>query len=109
MDIVDFESITFHVANAKSAANYFVTKYGFENVAEKSLETGSRTFAVRLVKCGNIRFAFMSDVRTTGTDEDLSFHHEYVSDIAMRVRGLTDDGTETIKVIEDVYGARSVS
>lgn len=109
MEIIDFESITFHVANAKTAANYFVTKYGFDNVAEKSLETGCRTFAVRLVKCGDIRFAFMSDVRTQGVDDDLNEHHEHVSDIAMRVKGLTDDGSENIKVIDHVYASGSVS
>ncbi|KAH9631314.1 hypothetical protein HF086_012565 [Spodoptera exigua] len=51
-----FDHLTFWVSNAKQAASYYVTRFGFEPLAYSGLETGSRkiaSYAVRLNKYGD--------------------------------------------------------
>ena len=40
--ILNLDHITFWVGNAKQAASYYTTKFGFEYYAYKGLETGDR-------------------------------------------------------------------
>ncbi|XP_018578624.1 4-hydroxyphenylpyruvate dioxygenase-like [Anoplophora glabripennis] len=45
-----FDHLTFYVGNAKQAASYYVTRLGFQPVAYKGLETGSRKYAYHVVR-----------------------------------------------------------
>ena len=42
--------ITFWVGNAKQAASYYTTRFGFEYLAYKGLETGERKVASHVVR-----------------------------------------------------------
>ena len=45
-----FDHVTFWVSNAKQAASYYTTRFGFEYFAYQGLETGSRQYAKHVVK-----------------------------------------------------------
>jgi 4-hydroxyphenylpyruvate dioxygenase len=84
-----FSHVTFWVANAKQAATYYSTRFGFEHLAYQGLETGHRDFAVHVVKNGDVRFAFKTPLQPSdGTDEftlHLAKHGDGVKDVAFSV------------------------
>ena len=89
MEITDFESIVLRVGNARTASNYFVTKYGFEPVAESCLETGNRDDADIVIKLNDIQMIFKSDVSQDPTDSDsFAKHREHVMDVSLKVADL---------------------
>jgi 4-hydroxyphenylpyruvate dioxygenase len=55
MPLLGLDHIELWVGNAVQAAHYFVTAYGFREVAAAGLETGSRDRASRVVAQGNVR------------------------------------------------------
>ncbi|KAI2784055.1 4-hydroxyphenylpyruvate dioxygenase [Daldinia loculata] len=59
-----YDHITWWVGNAKQAASYYTTLFGFETVAYRGLETGSRYFTSHVVACGDVRFVFTSPIRS---------------------------------------------
>lgn len=50
-----FDHITFYVGNAKQAASYYVTRFGFHPIAYKGLETGSRKYSYHAVQQNEVR------------------------------------------------------
>ncbi|QSZ32786.1 hypothetical protein DSL72_002365 [Monilinia vaccinii-corymbosi] len=66
-----YDHITWYVGNAKQAASYYCTRLGFENIAYKGLETGSRYIASHVVANGKIRFVLTSPVKAySGLKDD---------------------------------------
>lgn len=59
-----YDHITWWVGNAKQAASYYTTLFGFKIVAYRGLETGSRYFASYVVANNDVRFVFTSPLRT---------------------------------------------
>lgn len=59
-----YDHVTWWVGNAKQAASYYSTVFGFETLAYSGLETGSRYFASYVVGNGQIRFVFTSPLRS---------------------------------------------
>uniref|UniRef100_A0A8B9LVT3 4-hydroxyphenylpyruvate dioxygenase n=1 Tax=Astyanax mexicanus TaxID=7994 RepID=A0A8B9LVT3_ASTMX len=57
---VRFHHLTFWVGNAKQAAAFYCDKMGFEPVAYKGLETGSREIVSHVIKQDKILFVFES-------------------------------------------------
>lgn len=55
-----FDHLTFWVGNAKQAASYYVTRFGFEHIGYKGLETGSRSTVSHAVRQGSAVFVFVS-------------------------------------------------
>lgn len=55
-----FHHCEFFVGNAKQAASYYVTRFGFKRVAYQGLETGSTDYAVHVVRQNNVVFSFRS-------------------------------------------------
>uniref|UniRef100_A0A8C6REQ6 4-hydroxyphenylpyruvate dioxygenase n=1 Tax=Nannospalax galili TaxID=1026970 RepID=A0A8C6REQ6_NANGA len=49
-----FHSVTFWVGNAKQAASFYCNKMGFEPLAYKGLETGSREVVSHVIKQGKV-------------------------------------------------------
>ncbi|XP_002732632.3 4-hydroxyphenylpyruvate dioxygenase-like [Saccoglossus kowalevskii] len=85
--IVNFHHITFWVGNAKQAAIFYCTRMGFEPIAYKGLETGSKSVVAHVIKQGNIIFVFKSAL-TSGNKEigdHLIQHGDGVRDIALTV------------------------
>jgi 4-hydroxyphenylpyruvate dioxygenase len=98
-----YDHVTWWVGNAKQAASYYSTVFGFETVAYRGLETGSRYLASYVVGNGQIRFVFTSPLRSEkhlpadepiSTDErallaemhaHLERHGDAVKDVAFEV------------------------
>ncbi|OLN95378.1 4-hydroxyphenylpyruvate dioxygenase [Colletotrichum chlorophyti] len=59
-----YDHVTWWVGNAKQAASYYTTLFGFKTVAYKGLETGSRYIASYAVANEDVRFVFTSPVRS---------------------------------------------
>jgi 4-hydroxyphenylpyruvate dioxygenase len=55
-----FDHITFWVGNAKQAASFYTSRFGFEYYAYQGLETGQRQVVTHVVKKNEIIFAFAS-------------------------------------------------
>ncbi|MCB0313581.1 MAG: 4-hydroxyphenylpyruvate dioxygenase, partial [Calditrichaeota bacterium] len=58
--IMGTDHVRFIVGNAKQAAHYYQTLYGFQAEAYRGLETGDREKAAYVVKQNKIRFVFTS-------------------------------------------------
>lgn len=59
-----YDHVHWYVGNAKQAAAYYVSHMGFERVAYRGLETGSRAVASHVVQNGNVRFVLSSPLRS---------------------------------------------
>ncbi|OJD14508.1 4-hydroxyphenylpyruvate dioxygenase [Emergomyces pasteurianus Ep9510] len=57
-----FDHITWYVGNAKQAASYFITRLGFNQIAYRGPETGSRAVASYVVTNGGAIFVLTSPV-----------------------------------------------
>lgn len=68
-----FHHIRFYVGNAKQAASYYVTRFGFSPIAFDGLETGNREFATHVVGNGKVFLAFATALANV-TDEQKDFH-----------------------------------
>lgn len=85
-----FDHVTFWVGNAKQAASYYCTKLGFEPLAYKGLETGSREIVAHVVKQNRIFFVFVSALNPGNEEmgDHLVKHGDGVKDIAFTVEDL---------------------
>uniref|UniRef100_A0A8C7YP05 4-hydroxyphenylpyruvate dioxygenase n=1 Tax=Oryzias sinensis TaxID=183150 RepID=A0A8C7YP05_9TELE len=82
-----FDHITFWVGNAKQAASYYCNKLGFEPLAYKGLETGSREVVSHAVKQGKIIYVFSSALNPGNKEmgDHMVKHGDGVKDIAFTV------------------------
>jgi 4-hydroxyphenylpyruvate dioxygenase len=78
-----YHHITWIVGNAKQAASYYITRFGFRPLAKADLNTGSRSIASHVVASGDVRFVFQSPILA-----------------ARPRRGAVPEGE---KVLEDMY------
>ncbi|KAL7827280.1 hypothetical protein SRHO_G00329980 [Serrasalmus rhombeus] len=83
-----FDHITFWVGNAKQAASYYCNKLGFEPLAYRGLETGSRDVVSHVVKQGKIIYVFSSALNPGNKEmgEHLVKHGDGVKDVAFTVQ-----------------------
>ncbi|VDM37641.1 unnamed protein product [Toxocara canis] len=82
-----FDHIRFWVGNAKQAAFWYCTNFGFEPFAYKGLETGSRLIASHAIRQDKIIFVFESAL-LPGNEEigaHLVRHGDGVKDVALEV------------------------
>jgi len=107
-----FDHIEWWVGNAKQAASFYCTRFGFEPMAYKGLETGNRDVASHVVKQKDTIFVFKSAYepdseinKTMG--KHLVSHGDGVKDVAFTVEDL--DGImlkckeQGVKVVRDVW------
>ncbi|MCJ1464144.1 hypothetical protein MMC07_002757 [Pseudocyphellaria aurata] len=96
-----YDHVTWVVGNAKQAASYYVTRMGFELVAYRGLETGSRCIASWVVSNGRATFVLTSSIRGAGyraegmpeaeeqeigeIHQHLATHGDAVKDVAFKV------------------------
>uniref|UniRef100_A0A7N6B9S1 4-hydroxyphenylpyruvate dioxygenase n=1 Tax=Anabas testudineus TaxID=64144 RepID=A0A7N6B9S1_ANATE len=78
---------TFWVGNAKQAASYYCNKLGFEPLAYRGLETGSREVVSHVVKQDKIIYVFSSGLNPGNKEmgDHLVKHGDGVKDIAFTV------------------------
>jgi 4-hydroxyphenylpyruvate dioxygenase len=60
--------VHWYVGNAKQAASYYVTRMGFQRIAFKGLETGSKTIASYVLRNGKVTFVLTSPLRSDGSE-----------------------------------------
>jgi 4-hydroxyphenylpyruvate dioxygenase len=115
LPIKGYDALEFWVGNAKQAAHYYRTAFGFELVAYAGPETGVRDRASYVLQQRSIRF-----VLTTGLDPDhevvrhQALHGDGVRDVAFRVadaddafRRVVERGATPVRepeVLEDEHG-----
>lgn len=120
-NFVGYDHVTWWVGNAKQAASYYTTLFGFKNIAYRGLETGSRYFASYVVGNHDVRFVFTSPLRSAEhlpedepiSDSELSLlkevhahlekHGDAVKDVAFEV-----DNVEAVYHKAVAEGAQAV-
>src|SRR5687767_12041470 len=86
LQLIDVDHVRFYVGNAKQAAQFYASTFGFTVEQIADLTTGSRDSAHYLLTQGNIRF-----VLTTGLTKDhpasrhVMLYGDGVKDIAFTV------------------------
>ncbi|KAJ9618100.1 hypothetical protein H2203_009281 [Taxawa tesnikishii (nom. ined.)] len=114
-----YDYVHWYVGNAKQAAAYYVSRMGFEKVAYRGLETGSRAIASHVVRNGSVTFILSSPLRgledmskVAPEDQDLlremhahmEAHGDAVKDVAFEV-----DNVEALYRAAVAAGAKSVA
>ena len=98
LPIMGTDYVELYVGNAKQAAHYYKTAFGFEDLAYAGLETGERDFTSYVLQQGKIRL-----VLTTPLDPDsdaaqhLRLHGDGVKVIALWVDNAFDAFEQTVK------------
>ncbi|XP_028176511.1 4-hydroxyphenylpyruvate dioxygenase [Ostrinia furnacalis] len=85
-----FDHLTYWVSNAKQAASYYVTRFGFEPLAFAGLETGVRKTASYAVRLNKIIFVFQAQYEPEETtfNKEVAYHGDFVKDVAFQVENL---------------------
>ncbi|KAF2119030.1 4-hydroxyphenylpyruvate dioxygenase [Lophiotrema nucula] len=114
-----YHHVHWYVGNAKQAASYYVSRMGFERVAYRGLETGSRAIASHVIRNGNVTFVLTSPLRCLeqstrfSHDEEMLLqeihahqerHGDAVKDVAFEV-----DNLDAIYSSAVAAGAESIS
>jgi 4-hydroxyphenylpyruvate dioxygenase len=86
MPIRNWDHIEFYVGNAKQAAHYYATTFGFTQTAYAGLETGVRDRASYVLEQGKIRLVLTSALTgDSPISEHVLRHGDGVKDIALEV------------------------
>ncbi|KAL8777567.1 MAG: hypothetical protein Q9213_007803 [Squamulea squamosa] len=96
-----YHHVTWYVGNAKQAASYYITRFGFKHIAYRGLETGHRYVSSYVISNGGVAFVLSAPIRdSTALEEDtpesearllaevhahLSKHGDAVKDVAFEV------------------------
>ncbi|MFI5134849.1 MAG: 4-hydroxyphenylpyruvate dioxygenase [Chitinophagales bacterium] len=90
--------VEFFVGNAKQAAHYYQSAFGFEPIAYAGLETGVRDCASYVLQQNKIRFVFTSSLHPVSEiAEHVKKHGDGVKVIALWVDDATSAFEETVK------------
>lgn len=82
-----FDHLRFWVGNAKQAASYYTSRFGFEHIAYQGLETGEREYCTHVIRNNDIVLAFTTALQP-GNDtfyNELETHGDGVKDVAFTV------------------------
>ncbi|XP_045498069.1 4-hydroxyphenylpyruvate dioxygenase-like [Colias croceus] len=86
--VVNFDHLTFWVANAKTASSYFVTRFGFRPLAVRE-PTEKNPISSYVVRLNKITIVFESPTNSDGDiSKDLAAHGDFVKDVAFEVNSL---------------------
>jgi 4-hydroxyphenylpyruvate dioxygenase len=84
--LLGFDHVTFAVGNAKQAAHYYQTMFGFDLAGYRGLEQGDRQTASYVLKQNHIFFILNTPYRSESPlNEPLKKHGDCVTDIAFAV------------------------
>jgi len=120
LPIVGFDHVEFYVGNARQAAYYYQTAWGFQPVAYKGLETGSRDITSYVVRQGDIVLVLTgSYTPDSHVAEHVRLHGDGVKVLALTVEDASSAFEETVKrgakpfkepeVLEDEFGKVVIS
>lgn len=99
-ECLNIDHITFWVGNAKQAASYYISYFGFLPYAYRGLECASRNVACHVVKSDKIVLQFVSPLIADATSEftqHMNLHGDSVKDIAFTVDDLSTVLTRAIE------------
>lgn len=82
-----FHHVTFWVGNAKQAAAYYTSRFGFEPIAYRGLETGHREVVSHVLRQNQCTFVFQSALNPGNKEmgDHLAQHGDGVRDVAFQV------------------------
>lgn len=96
LPLLGTDYVELYVGNAKQAAHYYKTAFGFESYAYKGLETGSRESVSYVVKQDKIRLVLTTPLNSKNPiNEHLAKHGDGVKVIALWVEDATQAWKET--------------
>ncbi len=83
---IDWDYIEFYVGNAKQAAHYYCSAFGFDRVAYAGPETGVSDRASYVLVQNNLRFVLTASLRPDGEiTEHVARHGDGIKDVAILV------------------------
>ncbi|MEO6990547.1 MAG: 4-hydroxyphenylpyruvate dioxygenase [Candidatus Baltobacteraceae bacterium] len=83
---LEWDHLHFYVGNAKQAAHYYATAFGFTLIAYAGPETGMRDRASYVLEQDRLRFVLTSPLGSDGEIADfVRIHGDGVHDVALRV------------------------
>jgi 4-hydroxyphenylpyruvate dioxygenase len=86
LDRLDWDHLHFYVGNAKQAAHYYATAFGFRIVAYAGPETGVAGRASYLLEQNQLRFVLTTALGPAGPiAEHVQKHGDGIADVALRV------------------------
>eukprot|EP00189_Rhodosorus_marinus_P014046 CAMPEP_0184738592 /NCGR_PEP_ID=MMETSP0315-20130426/1255_1 /TAXON_ID=101924 /ORGANISM="Rhodosorus marinus, Strain UTEX LB 2760" /LENGTH=384 /DNA_ID=CAMNT_0027206429 /DNA_START=117 /DNA_END=1271 /DNA_ORIENTATION=+ len=121
VEYLGFDFVEFWVGNAGQAASYYISRFGFEPLAWKALETGERELASYVLKQGEIVYCFTSALNPNNENLEvfLARHGDGVRDVAMTVKDCkatfefaVDNGAAPVRkptILEDTAGRAVVA
>ena len=90
--------VEFYVGNAKQAAHYYKTIFGFQSLAYSGPETGTRERASYVLRQNKLTFVLTTPLRPNNSiAEHIHKHGDGVKAIALRVNDATSAWEETTK------------
>lgn len=89
-EFLEFDHLTFLVGNAKQAAGWYCSRFGFKHYLYKGLETGERNVVAHVIKLNKIILVFKSALNPSNAEVSslLEKHGDHVKDIAFSVYDL---------------------
>ncbi|MDD3131029.1 MAG: VOC family protein, partial [Bacteroidales bacterium] len=87
--------VEFYVGNARQAAHYYQTAFGFQPLAYAGLETGLKDRASYVLKQGKIRFVFTTALTPDG---DIAEHQKKHGDGVKVVALWVDDARKSYEI-----------
>ncbi|MFN1835161.1 4-hydroxyphenylpyruvate dioxygenase [Balneola sp. MJW-20] len=98
LGLQDVDYVEHYVNNAKQAAHFYMTTFGFELKAYSGLETGVRDRTSYYLEQGNIRFVLTAPLNSNTDIADFIYKHgDGIKDIAMHVEDVDRAFRETVK------------
>ena len=86
LQLIDVDHVRFYVGNAKQAAYFYASAFGFEVSQISDLTTGNRMSAVYLLTQGNIRILLETPLsKDHPASPELARHGDGVKDVALTV------------------------
>src|SRR5882672_6008099 len=90
--------VEFYVGNAKQAAHFYKTAFGFQSLAYSGPETGTKERASYAIRQNQLTFVLTTPLRPDNpTAEHVAKHGDGVKAIALKVKDATSAWNETTK------------
>jgi 4-hydroxyphenylpyruvate dioxygenase len=98
LPLLGTDHVELYVGNAKQAAHYYMSAWGFQPLAYSGLETGKKDRVSYVVQQGKIRLVLTSPLKSGGEiNRHVDAHGDGVKTIALWVDDAAHSHTETVK------------
>lgn len=98
LPLLGTDYVEFYVGNAKQAAHFYKTAFGFQSFAYKGLETGCREYASYVLSQDKIRIVLTTPLNSSSPiNQHLAKHGDGVKVVALWVEDATKSYEETVK------------